>query len=100
MIILSQDKKEIINFDNVNLIRAQDDGTIVVYDNTYNEQIGVSSVLGQYETEKAKKMLQEIYYRYSQEKMYKEADSKIPIEMIPIYAKSEDAPFVFKMPEE
>lgn len=99
MIILSQDKKEIINFDNVNLIRAQDDGTIVVYDNTYNEQIGVSSVLGKYETEKAK-ILQEIYFRYSQEKMYKEADSKIPIEMIPIYARSEDAPFVFKMPEE
>lgn len=100
MIILSQDKKEIINFDNVNLIRVQDDGTIVVYDNTYNEQIGVSSVLGKYETEKAKKVLQEIYFRYSQEKMYKEADYKIPIEMIPIYAKREDAPFVFKMPEE
>ena len=100
MIILSQDKKEIINFDNVNLIRVQDDGTIVVYDNTYNEQIWVSSVLGKYETEKAKKVLQEIYFRYSQEKMYKEADYKIPIEMIPIYAKREDAPFVFKMPEE
>lgn len=38
MIILSQDKKEIINFDNVNLIRVQDDGSIVTYDNTYNEQ--------------------------------------------------------------
>ena len=52
MIILSQDGKEIINFDNVNLIRIQDDGSIVAYDNTYNEQTGVSSFLGKYETEK------------------------------------------------
>ena len=55
MIILSQDKKEIINFDNVNLIRVQNDGSIVTYDNTYNEQTGISSVLGKYETEERAK---------------------------------------------
>ena len=66
MIILSQDGKEIINFDNVNLIRVQDDGSIVTYDNTYNEQTGVSSVLGKYETEKrAKEILREIVEKYS-----------------------------------
>lgn len=65
MIILSQDKKEIINFDNVNLIRVQDDGSIVVYDNTYNEQTGVSSVLGKYETEeRAKQILREILWEF------------------------------------
>lgn len=69
MIILSQDGKEIINFDNVNLIRIQDDGSIVAYDNTYNEQTGVSSFLGKYETEKrAKEILQEII------KVYKETN--------------------------
>lgn len=66
MIIVSQDKKEIINFDNVNLIRVQDDGSIVTYDNTYNEQTGVSSVLGKYETEKrAKEVLAGIVQKYS-----------------------------------
>lgn len=65
MIILSQDGKEIINFDNVNLIRVQDDGSIVTYDNTYNEQTGVFSVLGKYETEeRAKKILQEILWEF------------------------------------
>lgn len=65
MIILSQDGKEIINFDNVNLIRVQDDGSIVTYDNTYNEQTGVSSVLGRYETEKrAKEILREILWEF------------------------------------
>lgn len=65
MIILSQDGKEIINFDNVNLIRVQDDGSIVTYDNNYNEQTGVSSVLGEYETEeRAKEILQEIINAY------------------------------------
>ena len=65
MIILSQDGKEIINFDNVNLIRVQDDGSIVTYDNTYNEQTGVYSVLGKYETEKrAKEILREILWEF------------------------------------
>lgn len=65
MIILSQDKKEIINFDNVNLIRVRNDGSIVTYDNTYNEQTGVSSVLGKYETEKrAKEILREILWEF------------------------------------
>lgn len=71
MIILSQDKKEIINFDNVNLIRVQDDGSIVAYDNTYNEQTGVSSVLGKYETEeRAKKILQEILWEFGASDMH------------------------------
>lgn len=65
MIILSQDKKEIINFDNVNLIRVQNDGSIVTYDNTYNEQTGVSSVLGKYGTEeRAKEILREILWEF------------------------------------
>lgn len=72
MIILSQNRKEIINFDNVNLIRVQDDGSIVTYDNTYNEQAGVSSVLGKYETEKrAKEILQEILWEFGASEMYR-----------------------------
>ena len=72
MIILSQDGKEIINFDNVNLIRIQDDGSIVAYDNTYNEQTGVSSFLGKYETEKrAKEILQEILWEFGASEMYR-----------------------------
>ena len=35
MIIVSQDKMSIYNFNNVNLIKVIDDGRIISFDNTY-----------------------------------------------------------------
>lgn len=56
MIILSQDEKEIINFDNIQLCRINQEGVIYVLLNEYD-----SFKLGKYETEeRAKEVLQEI----------------------------------------
>ena len=61
MIILSQDKTEIINFDNVNTLQVTKEGLIVSYENTYKAEDYCSNTLGQYKTEeRAKEVLQEI----------------------------------------
>ena len=65
MIIVSQDKTEIINFDNINEIRATKTGKILLFDNTYRSQDDCSDVLGKYDTEeRAKEILQEIIKSY------------------------------------
>lgn len=65
MIIVSQDKTEIINFDNVNTLRAIKTGFIVSYENTYKAEDDCSNILGKYKTEsRAKEVLQEIYCKY------------------------------------
>ena len=93
MIILSQDRKEIINFDNVNLIRVRYDGGIVAYDNTYNEQTGVPIFLGKYETEKrAKEILREILWEFGTSSM-----NYAPFEMTDLLFKKMA---VYQMPEE
>ena len=63
MIIVSQDKEEIINFDNITKI-AQKDGKIgisnKVFDSNYEE-------IGKYKTkERAEEVLQEIISKYSE----------------------------------
>lgn len=66
MIIISQDKNAIVNFDNVSEIRAQYDGTIVTFNNTYDPRYYSSDILGKYETEeRAKEVLAEIVQKYS-----------------------------------
>lgn len=58
MFIMSQDKTEIINFDNVNTLRATKTGFIVSYENTYKSGDDCSNILGKYETEeRAKEVL-------------------------------------------
>lgn len=65
MIIISQDKTEIINFDNVNTLRATKTGFIVSYENTYKPEDDCSNILGKYETEeRAKKILKDLILRY------------------------------------
>lgn len=67
MIIVSQDKTEIINFDNVNTLRAAKTGFIVSYENTYKAEDDCSNILGKYKTEsRAKEVLQEIISKYRQ----------------------------------
>ena len=67
MIIVSQDKMSIYNFNNVNLIKVIDDGRIISFDNTYQYNSGViGDLLGQYKTEeRAKEVLHEIIDRYT-----------------------------------
>jgi hypothetical protein len=65
MIILSQDKTKIINFDNVNTLRVIKDGLIVSYENTYKAEDDCSNILGIYKTEeRAKEVLNEIMENY------------------------------------
>ena len=65
MIILSQDKTEIINFDNVNTLRVTKEGLIVSYENTYRAEDDCSNILGKYKTEeRAKEVLQGIVENY------------------------------------
>lgn len=67
MIIVSQDKKAIINFNNVNEIRATSTNTIIMFDNKYRSSDDYSNVLGTYKNEKrAKEVLQEIIKLYKQ----------------------------------
>lgn len=63
MIIVSQDKKNIINFDNVNMILVNEN-KIFSFDNTYRND-GNGDWLGSYKTEeRAKEVLQDIIYMY------------------------------------
>ena len=93
MIIISQDKNEIINFDNVNEIRAKYDGTIVMFDNTYDPQNDCSDILGKYETEeRAKEILQEIIRAIIEAKKDEIADSILGFSVIP-------PNIIYEMPE-
>ena len=61
MIIVSQDKKSITNFDNINTLRVTKTGKIMSFDNSYRSSDDCSDVLGTYNTEeRAKEVLQEI----------------------------------------
>lgn len=65
MIIVSQDKTEITNFNNINLLKATKEGRILSYDNAYDSKHDCSDVLGKYKTEeRAKEVLQEILQIY------------------------------------
>ncbi|MFR1647781.1 MAG: hypothetical protein ACLSWT_05475 [Clostridia bacterium] len=61
MIIISQDKNGILNFDNIQLCRINQEGIVYVFLNEYD-----SFKLGEYSTEeRAKEVLAEIVQKYS-----------------------------------
>ena len=109
MIIVSQDKSEIFNFNEIFRLYV---------DSWSNEEFATESncfciraekssdnmmcaFLGEYKTEgRAKEVLQQIACRYSSEEMYKTADQKTKEEMTQIYVESEIVPYTFEMPEE
>lgn len=89
MIIVSQDEKAVINFDNVNEIRVSTN-KIIMFDNTYRSPDDCSDILGIYATEeRAKEVLQNIIRFYEVSKRY---ESSAPVFF---FEKS----FVYKMPE-
>lgn len=94
MIIVSQDKTRIINFDNVNMIQARNTGRIVSFDNTYvNNFDDCADFLGKYDTEeRAKEVLQEIWKFYEISKRYEcSSNNGITIFLEPKFA--------YQMPE-
>lgn len=101
MIIVSQDRDKIMNFDNVTTIELSTDyeteKKIIICINTLG---GEHFNIGKYGTEeRAKEVLCEIYSRYSVKEMYKRADSKTQEEMIQICVEKGISPFIFEMPE-
>lgn len=64
MIIVSQDKMQIVSFENINNITIEW-SRIFSYSNNYNGKEETKALLGQYKTiERAKEVLQEILERY------------------------------------
>lgn len=112
MIIVSQDRDIISNFNNINTITIREhslsditdkkDYKIITYDNTYRSSDNYSDVLGTYKTEeRAKEILQEITNAYSDFNYYKSIiDSKEQIRKgIKIYQKYRTLD-VYEMPKE
>lgn len=90
MIIVSQDKNAIINFDNINEIRVTNTKDIIMFDNTYRSSDDCSDKLGTYETEeRAKEVLREIIRKYES------STAKLGKNYISL-----EYEFVYKMPEE
>ena len=97
MIIVSQEKNKIINFERITEITAVGK-EIIVGDNIFEAR---GEIIAKYKTEeRAKEVLQQIACRYSSEEMYKTADQKTKEEMTQIYVESEIVPYTFEMPEE
>lgn len=100
MIIISQDKDGIINFDNINEIRTTKTGKILLFDNTYRSQDDCSDVLGKYKTEeRAKEVLQEIAQTYSSY-LKLEGGPAILQGQIDIQPNIFNIPKVYEMPKE
>ncbi len=97
MIIVSQEKNKIINFERITEITAVGK-EIIVGDNIFEAR---GEIIAKYKTEeRAKEVLQQIACRYSSKEMYKTADQKTKEEMTQIYVESEIVPYTFEMPEE
>lgn len=69
MIIVSQNKNAIHNFNNVNCImtrNVEEKCKIMLFDNTYSAEMGDGDCIGIYKTEeRAKEVLQELAERYA-----------------------------------
>lgn len=94
MIIITQDKKQIVNFNNTEIIFLKQNE--VWYQGVYAE----GYQLGRYSTEKrAKEVLTQIVYRYSAVEMYKVTDSQTKNAIAQIYLEKDITPYTFEMPE-
>lgn len=93
MIIVSQDKEKIVNFDNVNMILVREK-KIISFDNTFNSGTDDGDLIGVYETkERAKEVLKEIYEFYEVAKRYECSSNN----GLTIFLEER---FVYEMPKE
>lgn len=98
MLIVSQNKASVLNFDNVNLIGTNKDGDI-------KARLGIDDiiVLGKYKTEeRAKEVLQEIYTYKGMFEFYKSnpMDKGLHEEMVNDFDKDNVLFDIYEMPEE
>lgn len=104
MIIVSQDKCTIVNFDNIKTIeldRETDSKSIIIFRETNEVETGVCGLLiGHYTTrERAKEVIQEIAQKYSSY-LKLEGGPAILQGQIDIQPNIFNIPKVFEMPEE
>lgn len=102
MVIISQNKNRIINFDNILEIWIDSnilDKTEPAF--TINAETDSTVIeIGNYATEeRAKEVLQQIACRYSSEEIYKRANSKTQEELTRNYVEIKIIPYIFEMPE-
>ena len=102
MIIVSQDKTEIINFNNILKIEVIDNEIIVFYKNTETAGIKGTESIGTYETEeRAKEVLQEIIKQKAMFELYRLAPTRgrEQTEMLENFAQKRIILDTYEMPE-
>ena len=105
MIIVSQNRDTILNFENIQDIRIEEYGThnkgIKTYKIFSGNFEGYATLLGTYKTrEKAKEVLQEITRLYRMFQGLKYCGDSVKIGIIEETEKSGHQAFIFKMPTE
>ena len=100
MIIVSQSKTSITNFDNVNQLGIGKNGVIWITDNTIRGGTFTYNILGKYKTEeRAKEVLADIYMKYSNwQSMRMMKNEEIQAKMVS--RDNSDYFDVYMMPEE
>lgn len=104
MLIISQDKRTIINLDNIKTIeldRITDFTAINIFRETNEVETGVSGLyIGKYDTEeRAKEVLQEIFKIYRLNKMFECSDRIEQAQTLQAILKEDTQPFTYEMPE-
>ena len=95
MVIITQDKKKIINFDKVEAIIVIRDGDIAItYDGT------MSTTIATYQTEKrAKQILEDIHRIYELSELYKYSNDEVREQITEGLDKVNQTVFRYEMPE-
>ncbi len=105
MIIVSQDKKEVINFENILSVKLfhDDEDNECLYEiyTTVNAPGDNYILLGEYNTEeRAKEILKSITDEYQASKIFECTSDIYKNQMAAQYLKAKKEPFVYEMPEE
>lgn len=95
MIIVSQDERSIINFDNIEEIYVS--GTFI----SINYSLNNNECIAEYKTEeRAKEVLQDIIAVYQMSKIYECSETKIQASTALESLKIKQQPFKYEMPKE
>lgn len=101
MIIVSQNERSIINFDNLTQIYITQDEEEIAFFIRYETVDSLYYDLGEYKTaERAKEVLQEIVAIYQVSKMYICSETELQANMVKEMIKIKQQPFKYEMPKE
>ena len=105
MLILSQDRRTIVNLDNIKTIELDtiaDFKAITIFRETNEVETGVCGLyIGKYATEeRAKEVLQEIFKIYRLNKMLECSDRIEQVQTLQAILKEDMQPFTYELPKE